>query len=207
MPTLFFMRHAESEANKAKYLASQTDVSITEEGVKAAAEIAGEFLKDYSVDNIYASPQLRARQTATPFSGLSGLDVIVDPALSEQHLGRFTGMTYDEALADPYFESDRMKRWDWEPEGGGESYRMLASRIAPFFNRFEMLDNGSNSLIVSHAVTLRIIKGLLENTLPLYPEKIANNGEIWQVDFKGLGKKHVVKSHFYGNSASMVHQP
>lgn len=207
MPTLFFMRHAESEANKAKYLASQTDVSITEEGAKAAAEIAGEFFKDYSVDNIYASPQLRARQTAAPFSGLSGLDVIVDPALSEQHLGRFTGMTYDEVLADPYFESDRMKRWDWEPEGGGESYRMLSSRIAPFFKRFEKLDNGSNFLIVSHAVTLRIIKGLLENTLPLYPEKIANNGEIWQVDFKGLGKKHLVKSHFYGNSASMVHNP
>jgi broad specificity phosphatase PhoE len=201
------MRHAESEANKAKYLASQTDVSITEEGVKAAEEIAGEFLRDYSVDNIYASPQLRARQTAAPFSSLSGLDILIDPALSEQHLGRFTGMKYDEALADPYFESDRTKRWDWEPEGGGESYRLLASRIIPFFDRFEDMDNGSNFLIVSHAVTLRIIKGLLEDTLPLYPEKIANNGEIWQIEFKGLGKKHVVKSHFYGNSASMVHQP
>ena len=207
MPTLFFMRHAESEANKAKYLASQTDVSITEEGAKAAEEIAGEFFRDFSVDNIYASPQLRARQTASPFSRISGLDVLIDPALSEQHLGRFTGMTYDEASTDPYFESDRTKRWDWEPEGGGESYRMLASRITPFFEKLEIIDNGSNFLIVSHAVTLRIIKGLLENTLPLYPEKIANNGEIWQVEFKDLGYRHIVKSLFYGNSASMIHNP
>ena len=201
------MRHAESEANKAKHLASQTDVSITSDGSKAANVIADEFFRDYSVDNIYASPQLRARQTAAPFSKRSGMDVLIDPALSKQHLGRFTGMTYNEALIDPYFESDRTKRWDWEPEGGGESYRMLASRITPFFKRFEMLDNGSNFLIVSHAVTLRIIKGLLENTLPLYPEKIANNGEIWQVEFKGLGYKHTIKSLFYGNSASMVHKP
>ncbi|MCK5201285.1 MAG: histidine phosphatase family protein [Spirochaetales bacterium] len=207
MPTLFFMRHAESEANKAKYLASQTDVPITEEGAKAAEKIAAEFFNDFSIDTIYASPQLRARQTAAPFSTHGGMDVNIDPAISEQHLGRFTGMTYNEALIDPYFESDRTKRWDWEPEGGGESYRMLASRITPFFKRFEMLYNGSNFLIVSHAVTLRIIKGLLENTLPLYPEKIANNGEIWQVEFRGLGQKHVIKSHFYGNSASMVHQP
>ncbi|RKX83643.1 MAG: histidine phosphatase family protein, partial [Spirochaetes bacterium] len=67
--------------------------------------------------------------------------------------------------------------------------------------------NNAKYLIVSHAVTLRIIKGLLEDTLPLYPEKIANNGEIWQVDFKGLGNKHIVKSLFYGNSAAMVHNP
>lgn len=207
MITLFFIRHAESEANKAKYLASQTDVPITDEGTKAAAGIADEFLTDYSVDTIYASPQLRARQTAAPFSSLSGLEVFVDPALSEQHLGRFTGMKYDEALADPNFESDRMKRWEWEPEGGGESYRMLASRITPFFKKMENLDNGSNILIVTHAVTLRIIKGLLEDTLPIYPEKIANNGEIWQVEFLRLGHKHFIKTHFYGNSASMVHQP
>ena len=62
----------------------------------------------------------------------------------------------------------------------------------------------ANILIVTHAVTLRIIKGMLEDTLPVYPKKIANNGEIWMVEFKGLGNKHAVKSLFYGNSASMV---
>ena len=207
MPTLFFMRHAESEANKAKYLASQTDVPITTEGTRAAEGIAAAFLEDFSIDAIYASPQLRAKQTAEPFSRSCRLDVVIDSALSEQHLGRFTGMTFKEALDDPYFQSDNTKRWDWQPEGGGESYRMLASRVVPFFNGLEILNNGSKFLIVTHAVTLRIIKGLLEDTLPVYPAKIANNGEIWQVEFKGLGFKHIIKSLFYGNSASMVHKP
>ena len=107
MSTLFFMRHAESKANKARYLASQSDVSLTDEGAAAATEIAEEFMKQFKIEGIYASPQLRARQTAEPFSFLSSCNVIIDPALSEQHLGRFSGSTYKEAEDDPAFESDR----------------------------------------------------------------------------------------------------
>lgn len=207
MPTLFFMRHAESKANKNRTLASQTDVSITPQGMEDAFNIAREFLKDFKLDRIIVSPQLRACQTANPFEKMSGIQAEIDKAVAEQHLGRFTGMSYDAVKLDPSYEKDVSKRWDWVPEGGGESYKMLVSRITPFFDKLGSIYNGSNILIVTHAVTLRIIKGLLEDTLPLYPEKIANNGEIWQVEFKGLGYKHVVKSLFYGNSASMIHNP
>ena len=34
MPSLFFMRHAESFANRKRVLASQTDVSLTPEGMQ-----------------------------------------------------------------------------------------------------------------------------------------------------------------------------
>jgi broad specificity phosphatase PhoE len=207
VPTLFFMRHAESTANKNRILASQTDVSLTPQGMQDAYDIAREFLKDHTLDAIIVSPQLRACQTANPFEKMSGKKAEIDKAISEQHFGRFTGKSYDDVRLESSYEKDVTKRWNWIPDGGGESYKMLASRITPFFERFEILDDSSNYLIVSHAVTLRIIKGFLENILPLYPKKIANNGEIWQVDFKGLGTKHVVKSLFFGNSASMVHNP
>jgi len=207
MPTLFFMRHAESKANRTRILASQTDVSITPQGMEDAYNIAREFLKDIDLNGIISSPQLRACQTANPFEKMSGLKTEIDKSLAEQHLGRFTGMSYDTVKLDSAYEKDVTKRWDWVPEGGGESYKMLASRVISFFDKFGSIYNGSSILIVTHAVTLRIIKGLLEDTLPLYPEKIANNGEIWQVEFKGLGFKHDIKSLFYGNSASMVHNP
>ena len=207
VPTLFFMRHAESEANKNRILASQTDVSITPQGMEDAFNIAREFLKDFELDQIIVSPQLRACQTANPFEKMSGIQAEIDKAIAEQHLGRFTGMSYDSVKLDSAYEKDVTRRWNWVPEGGGESYKMLADRIVPFFNKFERMDNDLNILIVTHAVTLRIIKGLLEDTLPLYPEKIANNGEIWKVEFKGLGYTYIVKSLFYGNSASMVHNP
>ena len=207
MPTLFFMRHAESLANRERILASQTDVSLTPEGMQGAYDIARDFLKDFALDSIFVSPQLRACQTASPFEKMSGKQAQIDKALSEQHLGRFTGMSYDDVKLDTAYEKDVTKRWDWIPEGGGESYKMLSERISPFFNKFDSTDERSKIFIVTHAVTLRIVKALLEVTLPVYPEKIANNGEIWKVDFKGLGYKHVVKSLFYGNSASMVHNP
>ncbi len=207
MPTLFFMRHAESTANKNRILASQTDVSLTPEGMQGAFDVAREFLRGFTIDSIITSPQLRACQTGNPFEKMSGIIAEIDVAVSEQHFGRFTGMTYDDVKIDPSYEKDVTKRWDWTPEGGGESYKMLASRITSFFDKFGSIYTGSNILIVTHAVTLRIIKALLEDTLPLYPEKIANNGEIWQIEFKGLGYKHTVKSLFYGNSASMVHNP
>ncbi|MDA3940809.1 MAG: histidine phosphatase family protein [Spirochaetia bacterium] len=207
MPTLFFMRHAESTANKSRTLASQTDVSLTPEGMQDAFDIAREFLKDIDLDGIYVSPQLRACQTANPFEKMLGLKAEIDKTLSEQHFGRFTGMSYDDVKKDHAYEKDVTKRWNWVPEGGGESYKILASRIRPFFDKFNNSTDNSNYLIVTHAVTLRIIKGLLEDTLPLYPEKIANNGEIWKVGFKALGQKHFVESLFYGNSVSMIHNP
>jgi len=35
MPTLFFMRHTESEANRNRILASQTDVPLTPQGMES----------------------------------------------------------------------------------------------------------------------------------------------------------------------------
>lgn len=207
MPNLFFMRHVESSANKDRILASQTDVSVTPGGMQNAFDIAREFLADFKIEAIITSPQLRACQTANPFEKMSNIKAEIDKTVSEQHFGRFTGMSYDDVRLDPAYEKDVSKRWNWVPEGGGESYKMLASRVVRFFDRFLTEDIESNILIVTHAVTLRIIKALLEDSLPEFPEKIANNGEIWQVDFKGLGKKHAVKSLYYGNSASMVHNP
>jgi 2,3-bisphosphoglycerate-dependent phosphoglycerate mutase/probable phosphoglycerate mutase len=41
---------------------------------------------------------------------------------------------------------------------------------------------------------MRLIRAVLENTLPRYPEAIADNGEIWQVDYSEQGQKHAIKS-------------
>ena len=55
-------------------------------------------------------------------------------------------------------------------------------------------------LIVTHAVTLRIVKAILEQTLPDHPHGIAGNGEIWKAQFTGLGNIHEVESIFLGGS-------
>jgi broad specificity phosphatase PhoE len=94
---------------------------------------------------------------------------------------------------------DRTQRWNWVPAGGGESYEMIAERLEPFFRELETMED-SRIFFVTHAVTMRLIKAHLEQTLPEYPREIARNGEIWKIQFTGLGDHHDVESIFLGDA-------
>ncbi len=199
MKTIYFIRHAQSEANLKDILASRQDYPLTEKGRLEAVVIASEFKDIAQLDRIFCSPLRRAQQTAQPIAEAFGLDVETDERITEQDLGVFSGMTYAELNKHPDYMQERTKRWKWIPEGGGESYEMIATRLKPFFLSLESLE-GDSLLFVTHAVTLRIVKAILEQTLPDYPCDIAKNGEIWKVQFKGLGNVHEVESIFLGGS-------
>ncbi|MBN2008805.1 histidine phosphatase family protein [candidate division KSB1 bacterium] len=197
MMTLYFIRHAESEANKKNILASQMDYPLSKKGMEDARHIAEKFSVDNRVDKIISSPLIRAVQTAQPFSDIFNVDIKTNSNLLEQHLGRFSGMTYQDVESEPHYEHDKTKRWNWEPEGGGESYRMISDRLKIFFDSLDHEGNDKNILVVSHAVTLRIIRALLENTIPKYPVVLAKNGEVWKTEFQGLLNAHVIQSFHY----------
>ena len=199
MKTIYFMRHTQSEANFRDILASRQDFPLTQSGRQEAAVIAAEFKKIAQLDRIFCSPLTRAQQTAQPIAEAFGLDIETDERLTEQDLGVFSGMTYAELDDRPDYMHERSKRWKWIPEGGGESYEMIANRLEPFFQSLESLE-GDRLLFVTHAVTLRMVKATLEQTLPNYPHEIAKNGEIWKVQFTGLGNIHEVESILLGGS-------
>lgn len=201
---LYFMRHGESLANEKSILASRKDFSLSVRGKEDVKEIAREFAEKIGKpDGIISSPLARAQETARPFCSLFNIDLEIDGTITEQELGIYSGMTYEEVESAPGYEKDRTKRWDWIPEGG-ESYSMIARRLKPFFDRMEKRaeqeDSGS-LLIVTHAVTLRLIRAHLEKTLPQYPREIAKNGEIWEVDFTTAQQACIIKSHLLGESA------
>jgi broad specificity phosphatase PhoE len=197
--TLYFMRHAQSEANRKDILASRLDFPLTKQGTRDADAIAAEFKAVATVDRLVSSPLIRAQQTAMPFSEAFGLAVETDDRLTEQDLGEFSGMTYAELDGRPDYMHDRAQRWTWVPAGGGESYKMIAERLKPFFESLETAP-GRSILFVTHAVTLRLIRATLEQTLPDYPLEIAKNGEIWKVEFTRYGDKHAVESIFLGDA-------
>jgi broad specificity phosphatase PhoE len=199
MKTLYFIRHAQSEANLKEVLASRQEFPLTAQGLRDAENIAAEFKVLTSVDRVISSPLIRAQQTARPFAAAFGLTVEIDERLTEQHLGVFSGLTYADLDARPDYRQDRSKRWTWVPDGGGESYEMIAQRLNPFFQTLEKL-KGDSILFVTHAVTMRLIRATLEQTLPDYPREIAKNGEIWKVAFTRFGNVHQVESIFLGGS-------
>lgn len=207
MSNLYFIRHAESEANKKRILASRLPFSLTEDGRNDADLIASELKEKIALDRIISSPLLRAVQTAGAFGSLFGIDIETDDRLTEHHLGDFSGMNYDEVKNLEGYENETLKRWSWFPKGGGESYSDVAGRIKSFFYSIEDLPSEANILIVTHAVALRLIEAVLKNTLPEYPAAFPNNGEIRSVRFTKVGEVHDIESIMLGNSSSFNHNP
>ncbi len=191
---IHIIRHAESVANKETILAGQLEYPLTEKGMKDASAIAERYVKEFLPEKIYCSTLLRARQTAEPFRNLLSVPFELDARLAEHNLGIYQNRTYAEAEADPLYETDRTKRWLWKPENG-ETYKDIAERLSSFLT--ELGTGDGFCLLVSHGAAMRILRGLLEATLPVYPERIPHNGEVWELDFKGIGKKHEIRSLFF----------
>ncbi len=193
---MYIIRHAESEANVAHVFAGQMDYPLSDKGKQDAILIAQWFTSRFTLKSIYCSPLLRARQTAQPFRISRSIPFVEDQRLAEQNLGIFQGTTYEDAKKNPLYIKDSMQRWEWQVPSG-ESYKDMAIRIESFFSTLD--PNQADCLIVTHGAAMRIMRGVLENTLPIYPERIPSNGEIWEIDFKGIGKSHEIKSLFADN--------
>ncbi len=206
MKTLYFIRHAESEANKKRILGSRLPSPLTDAGKRDSERIAAELKQLADIDCIVSSPLKRAVQTAESFSAVFNLDIRLDDRITEHELGIFSGMSYDEVKTHPDYENDTLKRWNWQPEGG-ESYSMIADRVVDFLNGINNYKDAENILVVTHAVSLRMILAALKNTLPDYPKDFPNNGEILKVRFSGLGKVYETESIFLGNSRDFNHNP
>jgi len=197
------MRHAQSEANLGDILASQIDFPLTAQGHNDAKAIAAEFYQQHKINQLIVSPLSRAQQTAAPFAELFSLPIKDESRVIEQALGKYAGKTYADLDDEPNYCHDRSARWDWKPEEGGESYSMIVDRLQPFFAALPV-DGDDAILVITHAVTMRMIKAILANILPNYPYDIAYNGEVWKVEFKGVGQVHEITSLFFGNSKMQV---
>ena len=90
MKTIYFIRHAQSEANLKDILASRQDFPLTAKGRQEAVAIASEFKDIAQLDRIICSPLIRAQQTAQPIAETFGLDVQTDERITEQDLGVHT---------------------------------------------------------------------------------------------------------------------
>ena len=194
---LYVVRHAESEANAKNILAGRLDYPLSKAGESQAKTVAAAFCADHAPQVIVCSPLKRARQTAEVFGmAAGGPPLVVREEITEAHLGCYSGLTYTQLESTEGYVHDRAARWDWVPDGGGESYAMIAERVKPFFAWLDARPE-KKILVVCHAVTMRLIRAHLEDTLPEYPLSIAKNGEVWKLAYEGLGRKHAIESLIY----------
>lgn len=178
MPILYFIRHGETDWNAQGRLQGRRDIGLNARG-EAQAKEAGRRLRRLSPDlsalDFVASPLLRARRTMELMREALRLDPFahhVEPDLAELSFGDWEGLTWPEVTArDPVAAAAReADKWGFAPPGG-ESYAMLAARIAPVFRALER-----DAVVVSHGGVARAMLHLL---CGLAPER-APHLDIWQ---------------------------
>lgn len=162
---LYFVRHGESLANVANQFSNQNHEihPLTAKGREQAQALA-EKLRDVKFDAIYASPLLRARETAEILNAPHGLEIQIAPALREHDAGDLEGRSDPSAWQEyqGLFEKWIVKQ-EWEARtSNGESFAELRARFVPFLADLTEKQSGSdaNILLVGHA-------GLYHMMLPM----------------------------------------
>ena len=144
-----FLRHGPTDWNAQGRIQGSTDIPLSDAG---RAKMAGLRLP-FGVARVYASPKLRARQTAEAL-GLS--DMRHDDRLVEQHWGRWEGLTRDEILArhgaDAFIRAGSNQGEAFRP-GSGESSGELHARVASFLK--DVADGEGDAVAVAHLGVLR----------------------------------------------------
>lgn len=162
---LYFVRHGESEANVARQFSNQNNEihPLTAKGI-AQAQALAEKLRSVPFVEVYASPMLRARQTAEIVNAPHGLPIQITTALREHDAGDLEGRMDPDAW-DAYtrlFETWLVTRDLDARMPNGESFNEMRARFVPFLgnvvNKYENTD--ANILFVGHA-------GIYHSMLPL----------------------------------------
>jgi probable phosphoglycerate mutase len=157
-PSIYFIRHGETDWNLEGRLQGQKDIPLNDLG-RVQAEEAGRRLRNLvprfeDLDYI-ASPMTRTRETMERLREAIGLfpDFYrLDERLVELTFGSWEGMTWKEVRkSDPQLAALRERdKWNYAPPGGGESYAMLADRVRPILD-----DLTRDSVLVAHGGVAR----------------------------------------------------
>ena len=164
MTSLVLVRHGQSQWNKKNLFTGWKDPDLTEKGVKEAIE-AGLALKDsgYKFDIMFTSVLLRAKRTGKLIleqMGQEDLKTFENEALNERNYGDLVGLNKDDARKK--WGEDQVYKWrrsfDIAPPGG-ESLKMTAERVLPYFEEtiLPLLKEKSDILVAAHGNSLRAL--------------------------------------------------
>jgi broad specificity phosphatase PhoE len=166
-PTIYYIRHGETDWNVAGRLQGRRDVPLNARG-RAQGFQCGNILRDLFAQrgrdpadlDYVSSPLGRARQTMEllrPALGLSPQGYRIEPQLAEISFGEWEGFTIAQLHnRDPQRIAQREHdKWHFLPPGG-ESYEMVAGRMRDWY---ESLDR--DTVATAHGGTARGLMAVL----------------------------------------------
>lgn len=167
MPTIYLVRHGQTDWNAAERLQGQEDTPLNETGRVQAAR-NGEVLKGLIGDppafDFVSSPLARTRETMEIVRSVMELPpdgYRTDARLMEINFGDWQGYTWEELHWEKPEEAAQRFKDAWTtvaPGEGGESYAILSARALAWMEAVLQ-----DTVVVTHGGISRCIRGALEN--------------------------------------------
>lgn len=154
---LFLIRHGQVVNHHEFRYNGHFDVDITDHGVEQMLR-AADFLASARIKAIYSSDLQRAVKGAEIIAKRLGLKPARVAALREIHLGRWEGLTREEA-SERFPEEAHLTFKDLTTGRmeGGESVAELRTRVAPAVSRILSLHPDEAIVVVAHGGVNRVI--------------------------------------------------
>jgi broad specificity phosphatase PhoE len=195
VPTIYYIRHGETEWNAEGRLQGAQDIPLNGLGRKQAAH-AGAILADLLVRDgrsatslpFVASPLGRARSTMELMRGALKLppgDYTIDARLREIGYGEWEGSTLAQAqAADPeLFARRQVSKWTVAPTGG-ESYVAVQERVTEWYHQLT-----GDTVAVAHGGTARALMVALGFETPeSAADLLIEQGAVYVFSDGGLAK-------------------
>lgn len=155
MKKIILVRHGETAWNKIGRYQGQSDIPLSETGLKQAECLAQNFIYG-NPTIIYASDLIRAKTTAQKLADKFKAPLFFEPGLREFDFGEWEGLTY-EAIKErwpneleTFFRApDKMKI------NGGESVAELQTRAVAALNKIIAARPDEEIALVAHGAVLR----------------------------------------------------
>ena len=175
---ILLARHGETEYNRERRFQGQIDVPLTDRGREQARALA-EVARDERIAALYASPLVRARETAEIVGAALGLEPRLDDRLKEMDVGTWGGRLKDEIEAE---DAGTWSRWqaageDWRFPGGeslGEQQERVVAALVDITQAGDL-----PALVVCHRGVVRCaLAHTHKRGLDTYHEWDVANGEL-----------------------------
>ena len=161
MTTVYLIRHAEAEGNLYRIAHGQYDGLITDRGYQQLRVLKKRF-DGVPIDAVYSSDLFRARTTARAIYEPKGLELHLEPAFREIHMGCWEGRPWQElntAYEEQMFYFNR--QLDKFHVEGSETAQQVLDRYIPALKRVAAENDGKTVAVFSHGAAMRMVLGTL----------------------------------------------
>ena len=154
---LLLVRHGVSEHNTSDVISGGTsNPNLSQAGVKQVEEVS-KIIGNNKIDQVYASPLIRAKRTAQILTDFQK-DIITDDRLKEMDFGSWEGQHAEELKVkcpDAFDDLGTINSKYTKYAKNGETFEQVADRVEEFLAEIQPYSNDKTIMVVCHGFVIR----------------------------------------------------